>query len=107
MCGQDNASYIFPNKPEIDNYYEFLSREESKASLAGMFSCNTGTKRKGERISKKGFDTKLVSRTQENKTNGLRILFALISCESLLLLTLILRYFICTMSNSHAKIRNK
>lgn len=33
-----------------------------------MFSGNIGTKRKRERISKKCFDTKLVSRTQENMT---------------------------------------
>lgn len=55
-----------------------------------MFFCDTGTKTKWERISKKDFDAELVSRTQENNTSELRVPFALISFEYLLLLTLIL-----------------
>lgn len=35
-------------------------------------------------------DTELISRAQENNTNGLRVLFTLISFEYLLLLTFIL-----------------
>jgi len=67
-----------------------------------MFSCNTGTKRK------KDFQGKLLSIAQKNKTNVLRVCFVLISFESLLLLILIrVRYSLCTMSNSNAKIQIK
>lgn len=89
---ESKASYISTKKPEVDkNTMSFWMKRKVKLAWFVCFYVTLELRQNEKEFPWKSFDAELVSGTQENNTNRLRVLFAFISFEYFMLLTFILR----------------